>query len=329
MFEKMPREFNRKRLFIIDMDTFLNHINFFNGKSECFTNTYDYKHTLIDEYGRTKFDRRSIIIDRIPFDFDGTNAYNDMYKLHCYLEVNNLMHIINFSGNGYHVYICTEINDKNTILDVSLFQNNICKKLNLDVDPTIVGNPSHLIRIPGTFNKRRGRFCINLTSDEINTSHEEICELARKQRKGVNTMCDVMFILEHYKSSDTLPDYPTHDIQLEDLDIDIDILIPCLTTNIRTNGYIPHNERVWIVQYLSDVYRNGKHPDILCSDELDSIVFTIVDFFEDIVVDFNRKITESQVRGIVKNYVNSPSCQKLQIMGKCIEGVDCWRRGFK
>lgn len=329
MFEVMPREFNEKRLFITDIDVFLNYINFFNGKTECFTNTYNYRSTFVDEYKRTRFDRKSVIIDRIPFDFDSVTSYNDMYKLHCYLEADNIMHIINFSGKGYHVYICTEINDENTILDVLLFQNKICKELNLDVDPTIVGNPSHMIRIPGTFNKRRGRFCINLTSNEINTSHDEICELAKSQRKGVTPIGNTLFILEHFKSSDILPDYPTFNIMLEDLDIDLELLIPCLTTNIRTGGYIPHNERVWIVQYLSEIYRNGKHPDSLSIDELNSIVFTIVDFFEDIVVDFDRKITESQVRGIVKKYVNSPSCQKLQIMGKCIEGVDCWRRGFK
>ena len=92
-----------------------------------------------------------------------------MYKLYNYLKRDNISHTVNFSGKGYHLYIHTEINDENTILDVSLYQNKICKQLGLNVDPTIVGNPSHAIRIPGTWNKRRGRFCISLTEKEINT----------------------------------------------------------------------------------------------------------------------------------------------------------------
>ena len=327
MFEKMPREFSRKRFFIKNMDVFLNHINFYNSKDEVFTNTYNYRETYIDEYGRDKFDRKSIIIDRIPFDFDTDTAYGDMYKIHCYLEANNILHTVNFSGNGYHVYIHTEVNEINTILDVSMYQNKICKQLGLNVDPTIVGNPSHMIRIQGTYNKRRGRFCISLTSKEIDMGHEAICELASKQRKGIIKIGDTLFELEHFKSSDTLPDFPTFDKPLKDLDIDLELLLPCLTTNIRTNGYIPHIERVYITQYLSEIYRNGKHPDSLLPEELDNIVNEITEFFEDILVDFDRNLTKKYVRDIVKKYKYSPSCQTLKIRGMCIKDVFCWRRG--
>ena len=327
MFEIMPREFNKKRFFITNMEVYLNYINFFNGKDEVFTNTYNYKETYIDEYNREKFDRKSIIIDRIPFDFDTSESYSDMCKLHHYLKKDNISHTVNFSGNGYHVYIHTEISDINTILDVSLFQNKICKQLGLDVDPTIVGNPSHLIRIPGTYNKRRGRFCISLTEEEINTSHEEICELAKAQRKGIIKLEGNLFELEHLKSSDILPDFPKFDKPLEDLDIDLELLIPCLTINIRSGGHLPHKDRVFICQYLSEIYRNGRHPKSLNKEELDDIVNNITDFFEDITIDFNRNLTKKYVYGIVKKYKNSPSCQTLKMAGKCIETEFCWRRG--
>ena len=39
MFEIMPREFNKKRFFITNMEVYLNYINFFNGKDEWYTNT--------------------------------------------------------------------------------------------------------------------------------------------------------------------------------------------------------------------------------------------------------------------------------------------------
>ena len=327
MFETLPREFSRKRFFINSMEVYLNHINFFNTKDEVYTNTYSYKETYFDEYNREKFDRKSIIIDRIPFDFDTDGAYEDMYELYCYLKGKNISQTVVFSGRGYHVYIHTKIDTTNTILDVSLFQNKIVKQLGLNVDPTIVGNPSHLIRIPGTYNKRRGRFCISLTEEEINTSHEEICELAKVQRKGIIKLEGGLFKLEHYKSSDTLPDFPTFNKPLEDLDIDLDLLIPCLTTNIRSGGYLPHNERVWICQYLSEIYRNGRHPSSLNENELNGIVNEIVDFFEDIVVDFDRNLTRKYVKGIVKKYLNSPSCNTLKMNGKCVENEFCWRRG--
>lgn len=327
MFEIMPREFNKKRFFITNMEVYLNYINFFNGKDEVITNTYNYKETYIDEYNREKFDRKSIIIDRIPFDFDKPHSYEDMFKMHNYYKKDNISHTVNFSGNGYHFYIHTKINEINTILDVSLYQNKIAKQLGVDVDPTIVGNPSHMIRLPGTWNKRRGRFCISLTEREINTSHEEICELAKVQRKGIIKIEGDLFKLKHYKSSDTLPDFPTFDKPLEDLDIDLDLLIPCLTINIRSGGHLPHKDRVYICQYLSEIYRNGRHPNSLNKEELDNIVNNISDFFEDIVIDFDRNLTRKYVKGIVKKYLNSPSCNTLKMNGKCVEHEFCWRRG--
>ena len=260
MFNRVPAEFGKKRILIKDIGNLYKFINFYNGKSECFMNTYHCKNTFIDhdDYDREKLDRKSIVIDRIPFDLDKEKSYQDMYKLHCYCEERNIKHTVIFSGNGYHVYIHVSINSINTILDVLMEQNNLIKKLDLDVDPTIIGNPSHMIRIPGTYNKRRGRYCICLNYNELELGHEKIKEIAKSQRKGITFICDNLFELQHYKSSD-VDIFTSYTGELKDIDLDIDLLIPCLTINIRTGGYLPHNERVWIAQYLSDLYRKGKH----------------------------------------------------------------------
>ncbi|MBU1082601.1 MAG: hypothetical protein KKB59_19095 [Spirochaetes bacterium] len=325
-FTTAPCEFGKSRIFCSTYETYLNYLNFYNAKADCFVNTHNCSGTFKDEWGRDKLDRNTIIIERVPFDLDKDNAYQDAYKLHCYLEADGISHTINFSGQGYHVFIYTKPNPQNTILDILMEQNSLIKHLNLEVDPTIIGNPSHMIRIPGTYNPRRERFCISLYDSELELGHEAIRELAIEQRNGTNIIGTKLLELKHYQSKDVMPAYPMFTGELKDIDLDIKLLIPCLTINIRTGGYIPHSERVWIAQYLSELYRRGKAPNELDKEEFDAIVEKIVLFFKDIVSDYNERITRQQVRHIVRNYSVSPSCAKFKALGKCITGVNCWRR---
>lgn len=323
MFDVFPREFGKKRKIIHTKDLFLEYVNANNKRTDIFTNTFDFKSTVLIN-GKEKLDRSTIVIPHVLFDLDSEDCFCDMMKLHNYCLENNLAHYINCSGRGYHVYIVVEINPINTAIDVLLFQNKLIQELDIEVDTTCVGNPSHLIRVPGTYNLKRKHWCIGLKEEEL-TNHESILKLAEKQRLGTFLMSGEPLKLKHQKSSDVIPDLPEYAISK--MDIDTSILIPCLRTNIRPGGYIPHQERVWIVQYLSEIYRNGKPAYKLDDTEFEYITRKIVDFFRNILVDFSERKTTYYVKGIIRNCEYSPSCKKLQLHGMCVKNK-CYRRDF-
>jgi hypothetical protein len=249
-----------------------------------------------------------------------------MLKLHHYCKNNNLAHIIIFSGRGFHIYVLVEVDPINTILDVMYFQNRMIAELNIDLDHTILGNASHLIRIPGTFNPKRNRWCISLREQELN-DFEAIKRLAENQRTTIYKLKGNNLKLEHHKSSDKFPERPLFTtISIDNAGIDVHMIIPCLRTNIRPKGHLTHIERVYLTMYLSEFYRCYTPINQLSEEQITDLIDTIVDFFEPILNDFNEYITRYQVSKIVRKYEFCPNCDTLKAKGLCIENTFCWRR---
>jgi hypothetical protein len=310
---------------VYNSELFYELININNGKTDCFTSTYDFEKTII-ENDRETIDPTTIKIPHLLFDLDSNNCFEDTIKIHNYCKENTLSHIIIFSGRGFHVYILVKYNALNTILDVLHYQNRIINVLSIDVDHTCLGNPRHLTRIPGTYNLKRGRWAISLREKEL-TSYEEIRKLAEKQRTKIYTIKGNKLELPHQKSSDIFTKTPVFaEKSIVDIDVDVFLLIPCLRVNVLPKGHLYHMERVYITQYLSEVYRMGTSISQLTEEDKKELIEKIVRFFEPILMDFDEKITREQVEKIVRKYELSPSCKKLKALGYCIGEEKCWRR---
>jgi len=249
-----------------------------------------------------------------------------MIKLHKYCKTQNLAHRVIFSGKGFHVYILVNINKENTILDVLHYQSKLMNNLSLNVDLSCIGTHRHMIRIPGTFNLRRNRWCISLKESEL-TSYEEISNLAINQRNEIYIIKGNNLDLPHSNSSHTKIEPRKYtDLELKDISFEYYNITPCLRTNIIPNGHIPHMERVYLTLYLSEFYRGGKSVNELTQEEFNIIVEKIVRFFEPIVFDFDERYTRNTVTNIVRKHEYSTSCKKLQELGLCVSDVYCWRR---
>ncbi len=129
----------------------------------------------------------SAFVDKIFVDIDEPSEWEKVKLINKNLIENNILHTIVFSGKGFHIYIFVNEVDggvagwvkKEAI--VRWVDENLVKKYDLKVDRVVIGDLARITRIPNTFNFKRGRFCVPLTSKQMNMSYEEICNFAKKQ----------------------------------------------------------------------------------------------------------------------------------------------------
>ena len=222
----------------------------FNGKSDIYITTCAYKHLIKDtkipenviynmvftEYDGCELkksqsgvkgiiyklvngdkDKFNIAIDRL-YNLKKYQSYNDMLKVHEFLEKKNQLHIVLMSGRFFHLYpICKDSVYKNqgdTILNYQNYIMNSIKSkyvvenrdneywanLSLDkkeyekefekvkkgnsafigIDRSIMGDTARHGRLQNTINMRSGLYCIPLTYEQVHSGYDDIIEIARK-----------------------------------------------------------------------------------------------------------------------------------------------------
>ena len=182
MFEIFPREVGKKRKIVKDEYSLLKYINDNNTFNNVFTSVYSFSKTRCNWSGVEKGDFAYAKINKVFFDFDEDTCWHDSNKLHLWCEKNNIKHVINFSGLGYHVYVF--INGEKIIFRKSCLTNIhtwFIRKLQLQLDEHIIGDLSRLTRIPNTYNLRRKKWCIPLTRTQFEKGDEHVRKLADSQ----------------------------------------------------------------------------------------------------------------------------------------------------
>lgn len=176
MFEMFPREFGKSRILVYNMDEFVELINLYNGKADCYTTLYNYNRELGAQ------NQQTVEVDKIFFDFDEEGCIEDVRRLHKGLLKENKKHIIFFSGRGFHVYIfCKVYNLSYPRSAVKNAQLTYILRLGIGVDDKVIGDIARLARLPNTWNPRRQRFCIPVSSEDLEKGIEFIREKAKKQ----------------------------------------------------------------------------------------------------------------------------------------------------
>lgn len=163
------RFFTTKSWTINSFDEFIATLQSNIGLSRCSSSIYNYPEVDAD-----------IVVDRIAFDLDEKDCHAQALKLHNYLLDENIKHFIVFSGAHFHIYAkinYVPIFKKDYIKSLSL---KLEKKLGIINDQSVRGNLHHNLGIPFSFNFKRQRYVRPLTSQELELSYDEICELAKK-----------------------------------------------------------------------------------------------------------------------------------------------------
>lgn len=160
-------------------------INIYNGVANCYSTVYMFEELDESDNWRKKPDYNTAIIDRVFLDFDGDNAFENMKIVHEKLLKENIKHHVNFSGNGYHIFIYTE---KNELKYKKLALARYAISLTDDQDMQVVGDIARLVRIPNTLHLGTKLYCINITHEDIMSGEKAIRKKAIRPHPNLEIM---------------------------------------------------------------------------------------------------------------------------------------------
>ena len=225
-------------------------INKYNGMKKAVYKTV-YK---FEEMNGIKPNYNSAIIDRLFFDFDKENAYEEAKRFHLYLLGENIKHTLTMSGRGYHIFVKTiQYKPQYSKSVIYNAQHHFIDKLELHCDHQVVGDNARLCRVPNTYHTKAKRFCIPLTKEQFYMGDKEIKVFANKQNFvkekeiGENLFGIRQFDFENENE---------FKIEFEDCyvceDCDLKIL-PDLIKNLLLKGDLKWRERYIVILYFKDL----------------------------------------------------------------------------
>lgn len=300
MFLNFPRDVaDPKRQTVTSRREFSQWLTRRNGVTDCFISVYG--------------DRQSII-DKIFIDIDA--PYDEMMKLHTWLEDRDYKHIVFFSGGGYHIYIFTDRSSltfpKNALRTAQIY---LTEESGVNADRQVFGDVRRVARIPNTFNPKRGLYCIPLGRGDIEKGEEHIKKLAHHQHKTKDVWFgNKLFDLKPFDEEPTFKNLDWEvDENVETMTITNEMIqsfAPCIlailkkeTPNHRDRfiaiAYM--KERGFLVEEVIDVFRRFLSPDV---------------FHHSVMV-------ERQVHNIFEKDLMVPTCENLKKEGRCAMPKNC------
>jgi len=314
-----------------------------NGSGNAYFTAYGYRATKAPRNHRVDYDTpiiRHFIMDFDCKDFKQRGAevdfsfmHEQVKRLHRFLLRENTRHFVWFSGGGFHIWIPLKNthtpSDGYSVARVKEGGRKLIaawhKKLNLSCnDPTVAFDTSGMIRIPNSYNSRRGCWSIPLDSDSIlNLTHDDLMEKAQDPISGYieHGENDVAITVAQRKSPfkktvekvDGLPDITLGDI----------IVLPCLAQSALGEGNPTHKARFHLASYLAARLRWFYPPDAVDDETKTEHVNRICAIIEEQGwVDFSPRVTREQVENIVfggagNNGYSAASCATLEYDGLC------------
>jgi len=311
-----------KRQIVKNKNEFVDWVNSFNGKMNCYTTVYDYEH-----YAENAKVDNSIILDRMFLDFDShheplVNSFNDMCYIANKFEKEDLAFKMYFSGKGFHIILYGEkVND---IRSIQQYYSELAKDCNT-LDRTGI-QTNRLKRIPNTVNlsSEGPYFCIPLSFEDINNGLDYILNIATK---GNHKSIKYGSTLKKWKGVapieisevEIVPPKPPGDLPI----------LPCLNNSIMVENP-GHYARVYLAQWYRDILAMGERH--LTTEKQNEIVEIIINEFkaiaarENVWLDWDESVSRKHVSFIVRGGYHAPSCKdKLIPQGYCVG--KCWRYG--
>jgi hypothetical protein len=200
-----------------------------------------------------------------------------------------------------------------------------------------VGLPEKLVRIPNTFNPKRGRWSVCIDADEF-SSNPDTFVIPKKPNALSFSLCPFLTAIDRAERFDLVRwvhDNPeptkaaeTHRNGNLILAIDKsvgmgDIPIPPCISDATQRENPNHYSRIALVQHLSEEMRWFSDPSSLSDTDWKTIEDSIFAYIKGLNWrDFNPSKTILGIRSNMK-YKQSPTCRALKSRGMC-SGV-CWR----
>jgi len=226
--------------------------------SDIYLSVYSFTHIEngeIDEY--------SAVLDKVFFDFDGDKWLDDILKVHDWLEERNILHRVNCSGRGGHLFVFCKPQVQFKSGAIFNFVTHIEEELSVTVDSKIKGDLRRIFRFPNTFNFKGMRFCVPLTDKVLHTNVETIYSYAKEIRSEFDWFGKELVDLHKWDKERT---YCVTDIEsfklskLEDVnDAELNSVIkriydgsPTCIKRLMTKKDLDNVERYYLLIYLKE-----------------------------------------------------------------------------
>ncbi len=310
-----------------------------NGSGNVYFTAYGYNETQAPKHHRVDYNTPKIhhfVMDFDCKDFKNKGAdvafevpQEEVRKLHRFLMRKNTLHFIWFSGGGFHVWVpldetlepksgseLSRIKHSGRVL-ISGWEKEI-GQLNCN-DPTVAFDTSGMIRIPNSYNAKRGTWCIPLTSEDILTlSFDDLMERGMNPHSGYIALGEnktKMKVIENKFSQN----YNLQPVDLPTVAFDDIHILPCLSQAAMGGGNPPHRARYHFASYLADRLRFFFPAWRVSDEEKESHIKSIVEICKSQQwVDYSYDRTEEQVRSIVMTGYSHATCTTLITEGFCV-----------
>jgi hypothetical protein len=242
------------RLLARNKEEFYALVNKHNGKRRVFASLYNY----------TGSENSSLLIDKIWFDLDSPQSFENIKKMHDWAKTNDYMHIVAFSGGGFHLYMMCENfralkNPKGALKEAQLA---ILSELHLkagrpelaDIDEHIIGDVARVVTVINTYNVKRRKYCISLSDDDLAAGLDHIREKANEQQFSLNWFGSKRFDISKYDTStfgSSINELGLDVKERIDSDVSLAKFPPCIASKF-IGEYVGFRERFHIYCWLRD-----------------------------------------------------------------------------
>ena len=318
-----------------------------NGVSNAFMTVYGYRGT--QQPHNERVDLMTPIIRHFVMDFDPKNfknrnrpdveineALSQTLRLHYHLLKNDVSHGVWYSGGGFHIWVLL---DKayipgsgahlSSIKEAGMqLVNDWIHQLDLYCsDPAVPFDTSGMIRIPNSYNAKRGFWSIPLTTNDMERGIEYIMDKAMTVKNGVISYGSTGIPLEVKKPSERIQIFnpSTTPIDLPTMSMDGVIILPCLNSAAcQVGGNPSHDARVQLVKYLSKRLRNFVNVERISQEDINKHTETIVTFIKSLQwADFDEGVTRYQI-GTIIGTEYPQTCKMLWLKGLCLGKCRYW-----
>lgn len=316
-----------------------------NGVSNAYMTVYGYRATQEPHHRRVNL--YTPIIRHFVMDFDAIDFRNraptpperpweQALRLHHYLKEQNIRHGVWFSGGGYHIWVAlsetytpSDGPHLSAIKEAGLqLISDWVKDMDLFCcDPMVPFDTSGLIRIPNSYNAKRGFWSIPLTTEDMEMGYQHIMKEAIKSKSGYTEYGENGIELVVRKVTERAQIFSPQDkvLDLPVVRMNGVIVLPCLNqAACQVGGNPSHDARVQLVKYLAKRKRNFMDVERFSKEELEEHAEEIVQYIMGLKwADQDEGVTRYQVSTIVfKDYPQT--CSMLYKKGMCLGKCRYW-----
>tara|TARA_R100000329_G_scaffold109690_3_gene90136 strand:- start:1493 stop:2557 length:1065 start_codon:yes stop_codon:yes gene_type:complete len=339
VFRHFPREVDmRKRKVVHSMDELQRYVKATNGADNLTTTVYGFRElkgtgkrgeytTAIVPHFVMDFDYERAKINNVSDEEAGNQCLREVSMVHHHLLSNEIKHAMWFTGGGIHIWVNldkTYYPDGRGMSDLMTAGRRIVegwvKEWSLrTLDPVVSFRPDRHIRIPNTYNFKRGLWGFPITTEDFDLKWTDIIKRAMNPSGGMVCYGTNGMAL-HIEERDPDKPFEAQEVEVDMKKVGNINVLPCLAaSSCKVGDNPPHEARVMLMLFLQDRFRSFARPPESSNVSNDSIIESVCSFIEDLKwSDYNEETTHKYVSIGVSRYYKTPSCRTLYDKGYCI-----------